>query len=43
MYQMSATKATEMNQMLTTDSKEALYEASHKVILTGKIGLKSQK
>ena len=38
---MSANKATEMNKMLTTDSKEALYDALYKAPLTRKIGLKT--
>ena len=39
LYQLSATKTTEKNKSLTTDSKEASYKASYKAPLTRKIGL----
>ena len=40
LYQLPVTKTTEKNYSLTTDSKEASYEASYESPLTRKIGLK---
>ena len=41
LYQLSATKTTEENYFLTTDLKEALYDASYKVPPTRKMRLET--